>query len=110
VIKPSDVALLAAMWRALEQHAGDEAEAAWAVWERMKAEPALREAFFEHIEIDASLSYGSTAKRRLKTAPAMRQLPAAHSASGSTDGRTPPPLKESSRMITPSLSVCLATS
>ena len=41
MIQPLDVALLAAIWRELERAAGDESEAAWAVWERMKSEPAL---------------------------------------------------------------------
>jgi|GraSoiStandDraft_38_1057308.scaffolds.fasta_scaffold42164_3 hypothetical protein len=44
MIQPLDVALLAAIWRELERAAGDESEAAWAVWERMKSELPSRAA------------------------------------------------------------------
>jgi hypothetical protein len=49
VIDASDLALLAAIWRALEEGGGDETEAAWAVWNRMKTEPGLLNAFLRHV-------------------------------------------------------------
>jgi hypothetical protein len=49
VIERSDIALLAAIWRELEEHEGDEADAAWAVWERIKEDSALRQTLLVHI-------------------------------------------------------------
>ena len=68
MIPPSDVALLAAIWRALERCAGDEAEAAWAVWERMKSEPALLDAWLRHVEpmIDNRLELSKLAEEALR--------------------------------------------
>jgi hypothetical protein len=50
VIDPRDVALLAAIWHALEEHGGDERYAAEAVWGRLKANADVREALLRNIE------------------------------------------------------------
>ncbi len=49
MIERSDVALLAAIWRELDQYGGDESRAAWAVYERMKVDPMLLDAFLVHL-------------------------------------------------------------
>jgi len=68
MIQPLDVALLAAIWRELERAAGDESEAAWAVWERMKSEPALCNAWLRNVEpmIDNRLELSKLAEEALR--------------------------------------------
>jgi hypothetical protein len=68
MIQPLDVALLAAIWRELERAAGDESEAAWAVWERMKSEPALCNAWLRNVEpmIDNRLELSKLAEKALR--------------------------------------------
>jgi hypothetical protein len=93
VIRPSDVALLAAIWRALERCAGDEAEAAWAVWERMKSEPALLDAWLRHVEpmIDNRLELSKLAEEALRVTAGDEAAPGGRSASSSILERIPPP-------------------
>ena len=68
MIQPLDVGLLAAIWRELERSAGDESEAAWAVWDRMKTEPALLDAWLRHVEpmIDNRLELSKLAEEALR--------------------------------------------
>jgi hypothetical protein len=68
MIQPLDVALLAAIWRELERALGDESEAAWAVWERMKSEPVLCNAWLRHVEpvIDNRLELSKLAEEALR--------------------------------------------